>query len=109
MVEGGRRESKTQHYFKHMILCDMVRILSVCSDIALPSPGHSKSQLEDGAKLAEEKPSEEETAYIFTANQLPSQRQLFYQLCDLREEELQRIVHSNDGSETECLVRSSLV
>jgi len=88
----------------------MVRILNVRSDIALPSPGHSKSQLgEDGAKLAEEKPSEEEMAYIFTANQLPSQRQLFYQLCDLREEELQRIVHSNDGRETECLVRSSLV
>lgn len=112
-MEGGGGSPNSTLFQTHDLAqtsCDMVRILSVRSGIALPSPGHSKSQLgEDGAKLAEEKPSEEEMAYIFTANQLPSQRQLFYQLCDLREEELQRIVHSNDGRETECLVRSSLV
>ena len=61
---------------------------------------------EDSAKMAEEKQSDEETVYVFTANQLPSQRQMFYQLCDLREEELQRAVHSNDGRETTCSVRS---
>ena len=67
---------------------------------------------EDSLKLAEEKLGEsmdsvDESSYIFTANKLPNQRQLFYQLCDLRDESLQRIIHSNDGTEAECTVRES--
>ena len=45
--------------------------------------------------------------YIFLPNRLPRQRQLFYQLCDLRDERLQAIVHSNDGTETECSVSTA--
>ena len=50
----------------------------------------------------------DETAYIFTPDKLPSQRQLFYQLCDLKDDSLQAIVHSNDGRETTCTVRRRL-
>ena len=51
----------------------------------------------------------DETAYIFTTDKLPSQRQLFYQLCDLKDDSLQAIIHSNDGRETTCTVRRRLV
>ena len=50
----------------------------------------------------------DETAYIFTTDKLPSQRQLFYQLCDLKDDSLQAIIHSNDGRETTCTVRRRL-
>ena len=50
----------------------------------------------------------DETAYIFTPDKLPSQRQLFYQLCDLKDDSLQAIVHSNDRRETTCTVRRRL-
>ena len=50
-------------------------------------------------------PEAESSSPVFTADQLPSQRQLYYQLCDLRDDSLQAIVHANDGRETECTVR----
>ena len=50
----------------------------------------------------------DETAYIFTPDKLPSQRQLFYQLCDLKDDSLQAIVHNNNGRETTCTVRRRL-
>ena len=66
---------------------------------------------EDSIKLTEEKSGADSDidnmAYIFIADRLPQQRQLFYQLCDLREEGLQKIIHSNDGKETVCSVRES--
>lgn len=66
---------------------------------------------EDSVKLTEEKSGADSDvdnmAYIFTADRLPQQRQLFYQLCDLREEGLQKIIHSNDGKETVCSVREN--
>ena len=46
----------------------------------------------------------DEAAYVFQPDRLPSQRQLYYQLCDIRDEELQQLIHSNDGKETECIV-----
>ena len=47
-----------------------------------------------------------EEPYMFYPDKLPSQRQLYYQLCDLKEDSLQEIIHSNDGRETECDVRA---
>ena len=44
------------------------------------------------------------TDYIFKPGQLPVQRQMYYQLCDLHSDDLQEIIHSNDGREQECTV-----
>ncbi|XP_015222702.2 general transcription factor 3C polypeptide 5 [Lepisosteus oculatus] len=46
-----------------------------------------------------------ESAYIFREGTLPPYRQMFYQLCDLEVESLKRIIHRNDGKETECTER----
>jgi general transcription factor 3C polypeptide 5 (transcription factor C subunit 1) len=45
---------------------------------------------------------ETEACPVFTADQLPTQRQVYYQLCDLRDEFLQTLIHGNDGREDEC-------
>ena len=63
---------------------------------------------QDSVQLAEARAecptNETEYSPVFTADQLPNQRHLYYQLCDLREDTLQAIVHDNDGRETECTV-----
>ena len=59
-------------------------------------------------KWAESASTELDESPIFTADRLPLQRQMYYQLCDLHDESLQAIIHSNDGQETECTVRYTL-
>ncbi|OPJ67726.1 general transcription factor 3C polypeptide 5 [Patagioenas fasciata monilis] len=46
-----------------------------------------------------------ESVYIFQEGALPPYRQMFYQLCDLNVESLQKIIHRNDGTESECTER----
>ena len=46
----------------------------------------------------------EETMFMYFPDRLPSQRQLHYQLCDIMDDQLQEIIHSNDGKEKECTV-----
>ena len=46
----------------------------------------------------------EETSFVFFPDKLPSQRQLCYQLRDIRDMEAQELVHSNDGKEAVCTV-----
>ncbi|NWH66151.1 TF3C5 factor, partial [Geococcyx californianus] len=46
-----------------------------------------------------------ESIYIFREGALPPYRQMFYQLCDLNVESLQKIIHRNDGTELECTER----
>ncbi|XP_005142551.4 general transcription factor 3C polypeptide 5 isoform X1 [Melopsittacus undulatus] len=46
-----------------------------------------------------------ESIYIFQGGALPPYRQMFYQLCDLNVERLQKIIHRNDGTESECTER----
>eukprot|EP00731_Ephydatia_muelleri_P023741 Em0016g12a len=48
----------------------------------------------------------DETTYSFTPDALPSQRQVFYQLCDIHDDTLQAIIHSSDGKEGKCDVSS---
>ena len=48
----------------------------------------------------------DETTYSFTPDALPSQRQVFYQLCDIHDDTLQAIIHSSDGKEDKCDVSS---
>lgn len=91
--------------------------------VGFPSlpPGKSRSErtrvlysteepAEDSTKTGEGRTGEtaesaaDAEAYIFYSDRLPRQRQVFYQLCDLRDDRLQEIVHSNDGAETECNV-----
>ena len=48
----------------------------------------------------------EETAFKYFPDRLPTQRQLYYQLCDIMDDQLQEIIHSNDGKEKECTVSS---
>ena len=47
---------------------------------------------------------DDESMYTFNPDQLPRQRQLFYQLCDLKSDQLQLIIHANNGKETTCNV-----
>ncbi|XP_077003591.1 general transcription factor 3C polypeptide 5 [Tamandua tetradactyla] len=46
-----------------------------------------------------------DSVYIFREGALPPYRQMFYQLCDLNVEELQKIIHRNDGTENSCTER----
>ena len=48
-----------------------------------------------------------EATYVFTPDRLPSQRQLFYQLCDLRDDGLQEIIHSGAGAGDESVCNVS--
>ncbi|KAM4634242.1 general transcription factor 3C polypeptide 5 isoform 2-T2 [Polymixia lowei] len=43
-----------------------------------------------------------ESSYIFREGMLPPHRQMFYQLCDLDVESIQRVIQRNDGQEQEC-------
>lgn len=65
---------------------------------------------QDSVRLAEEvwaegHSAEPECNPIFTVDRLPSQRQMYYQLCDLKDSTLQAVIHANDGNEKECTVR----
>ncbi|KAJ6651611.1 hypothetical protein lerEdw1_020791 [Lerista edwardsae] len=46
-----------------------------------------------------------DSVYIFREGSLPPYRQMFYQLCDLNVECLQKIIHRNDGMEVDCTER----
>ncbi|XP_028664413.2 general transcription factor 3C polypeptide 5 [Erpetoichthys calabaricus] len=46
-----------------------------------------------------------ESVYIFREGTLPPYRQMFYQLCDLQVDSLQKIIHQNDTKEAECTER----
>lgn len=48
--------------------------------------------------------SVDETMFVYYPDRLPSRRQLYYQLCDIKDEKLQELIHSNDGREVECTV-----
>ena len=48
-----------------------------------------------------------EESYIFNPDQLPNQRQMLYQLCDIHDQKGQDFIHNNDGKETEITVSLS--
>lgn len=56
-------------------------------------------------KSASNKYKLKDSVYIFQEGALPPYRQMFYQLCDLNVEELQKIIHRNDGAEETCTER----
>ncbi|KAK2506977.1 hypothetical protein MC885_017875 [Smutsia gigantea] len=56
-------------------------------------------------KPASSKYKLKDSVYIFQEGALPPYRQMFYQLCDLNVDELQKIIHRNDGAEESCTER----
>ncbi|XP_024618298.1 general transcription factor 3C polypeptide 5 isoform X1 [Neophocaena asiaeorientalis asiaeorientalis] len=56
-------------------------------------------------KLASNKYKLKDSVYIFREGALPPYRQMFYQFCDLNVDELQEIIHRNDGAESLCTER----
>ncbi|XP_066896497.1 general transcription factor 3C polypeptide 5 isoform X4 [Kogia breviceps] len=56
-------------------------------------------------KAASNKYKLKDSVYIFREGALPPYRQMFYQFCDLNVDELQRIIHRNDGAESLCTER----
>uniref|UniRef100_A0A2K6QN71 General transcription factor 3C polypeptide 5 n=1 Tax=Rhinopithecus roxellana TaxID=61622 RepID=A0A2K6QN71_RHIRO len=62
-------------------------------------PASSKYKLKDSLQTLRD------SVYIFREGALPPYRQMFYQLCDLNVEELQKIIHRNDGAENSCTER----
>lgn len=59
----------------------------------------------DPQKSASNKYKLKDSVYIFREGALPPYRQMFYQLCDLNVDELQKIIHRNDGAESLCTER----
>lgn len=52
----------------------------------------------DSDKKTDEKQNKEpDLPYVFTPNKMPKQQQLFYQVCDLHDPEIQRLLSRNDG------------
>lgn len=60
----------------------------------------SKRDLKAPPLVAEEK--DDELPYVYSANKLPKQKQMFYQLCDLHDSEIQQLISAND-EEVGCL------
>ncbi len=72
---------------------------SLSSESFLPSTSKEKQHhFNDDNELKDEKLL---ATYIFKPGLMPAYRQLFYQLCDINVEEVQEIIHSNDGNEPE--------
>ncbi|XP_046542986.1 general transcription factor 3C polypeptide 5-like [Haliotis rubra] len=46
-----------------------------------------------------------ESTYMFEPDVLPPYRQMFYQLCDVHEDQIQKLLHQNDGQESVCTER----
>ncbi|XP_076140755.1 general transcription factor 3C polypeptide 5 isoform X1 [Alosa pseudoharengus] len=72
-----------------------------------PQPASLKDITEESSPSASRLPAEprymlKESAYRFHDGMLPPYRQMFYQLCDLEVEQLQKIIHQNDGQEEVC-------
>lgn len=51
----------------------------------------------------------EETTFTFSPDKLPCQRQMIYQLCDIHDSDVQRLIRKNDGEETKCNVSNIIV
>ena len=47
-------------------------------------------------KTDDKQSQEQDLPYVFTPNKMPKQKQLFYQVCDLHDPEIQRLVSKND-------------
>ncbi|XP_041098714.1 general transcription factor 3C polypeptide 5 isoform X2 [Polyodon spathula] len=67
--------------------------------------GLTSSSTASGRKPAPARYKLKESVYVFREATLPPYRQMFYQLCDLKVERLTKIVHRNDGEESECTER----
>ncbi|NXI57343.1 TF3C5 factor, partial [Chloroceryle aenea] len=67
--------------------------------------GLGTSSASGAKKSASSRYKLKESIYIFREGALPPYRQMFYQLCDLNVESLQKIIHRNDGAESECTER----
>ncbi|XP_026543084.1 general transcription factor 3C polypeptide 5 [Notechis scutatus] len=71
---------------------DLKQGLSTSGTSGAKSPVMSKYKLKD-------------SIYTFEEGSLPPYRQMFYQLCDLKVESLQKIIHRNDNMEAACTER----
>uniref|UniRef100_A0AAY4C7W1 General transcription factor 3C polypeptide 5 n=1 Tax=Denticeps clupeoides TaxID=299321 RepID=A0AAY4C7W1_9TELE len=72
---------------------------------AAPKPASLKEIIEEESPTC--KPPEpryllKESMYVFRDGMLPPFRQMFYQLCDLDVEKIQKIIHQNDNEEAVC-------
>ncbi|XP_013915095.1 PREDICTED: general transcription factor 3C polypeptide 5, partial [Thamnophis sirtalis] len=81
--------------------------------ITLKKPGNQGLGLQDlkqrlstsGTSPVMSKYKLKDSIYIFEEGSLPPYRQMFYQLCDLKVESLQKIIHRNDNVEAACTER----
>ena len=46
---------------------------------------------------SKEKEADDDLPYVYTPNKMPRQKQVFYQLCDLHDAEIQKLISANDG------------
>ena len=59
----------------------------------------SKDRSEERHLQSELKAEKLIASYVFRRGLMPAYRQLFYQLCDIELQEVQQLIHSNDGNE----------
>lgn len=53
---------------------------------------------------ADKSDKNDEISFAFLPDRWPSQRQLIYQLCDIRDPEVQELIHANDSQEPHFVV-----
>lgn len=71
---------------------------TISSDSFIASSSRSKPEENEETQSKAQKLI---ASYVFKEGLMPAYRQLFYQLCDIEVEEVQKIIHSNDGREPE--------
>ena len=63
------------------------------------SASTSKDKMDEAFNESEIKAEKLLASYVFRPGLMPAYRQLFYQLCDIEVEEVQQLIHANDGNE----------
>ncbi|KAJ8286299.1 hypothetical protein GJAV_G00036870 [Gymnothorax javanicus] len=81
--------------------------LPITVNKTVPQPASVQEIVQEGdqpmvRKSVPPRYKQKESSYIFREGTLPPYRQMFYQLCDLEVESIQKRVHQNDGKEEEC-------
>ncbi|KAL2298101.1 hypothetical protein Nmel_017063, partial [Mimus melanotis] len=110
---SGAKKSPSSRYKLKVSVTFYINILKYLSEIGMfpgllvikGSANKAHGALLGSDRLQTELQVGEESVYIFREGALPPYRQMFYQLCDLNVESLQKIIHRNDGTESECTER----
>ena len=69
----------------------------MCSSDLAPNTENEEAIVADGNLLLLLSKGGADLPYVFQTNKLPKHQQVFYQLCDLHDSQIQELVSANDG------------